>query len=90
MMQPLSSDAQPDDARLWLIDQVRRVGPGFHLDTPYTDYIDEEGLPTFTEAEATALEQSKERAFELLGDVEPYDICLPEIRWILAEYFGVR
>lgn len=92
MIQTLCEHAQADDARLWLIDQVHRIGPGYHLDTPYADYIidPDTPIPTFSKSEARALDESKERAFQLLGDVEPYDICLDEIRWMLAEVFGVR
>ena len=79
MLLELESGANAAAAREWLIGVVRYIGPGFHVDTPFGDYVNKAG-PTFTQQEADKLDRSMARAFDVLGDVEPYDLTLPEVQ----------
>ncbi|MGC1274049.1 MAG: hypothetical protein WBC44_10110 [Planctomycetaceae bacterium] len=80
-MLPKGSDTEA--ARSWLRLICRRFGLGFHLDTPASEYVMDDGTRLDAEV-AAALDDSIERAFALLGPVEPYDICVAEFQQIAA------
>ena len=55
---------------------IKEVGPGFHPDTDFKDYIKKDPKDiTFTEIEAEVLNEQINEVFEALGD-EIYDISL--------------
>lgn len=55
----------------------RSIGPGFHPDTLFTDYVEGgDGSPTFGEADAAMLQARMDAAFGLLDD--PSSIALNE------------
>lgn len=83
MLLELERGANAEAAREWLIGVVRYIGPGFHVDTPFADYVNKLG-PTFTPDEADKLDRSMQRSLELLEDEEPYDLSLNEVRRQLA------
>lgn len=79
----LPADADQEKCREWLRKLCRDFGLGFHPDSPADDYIDGDGLP-FPPAVVSALDESVNRAFELLGD-EVYDIGAEVGQAMLAE-----
>lgn len=55
----------------------RSIGPGFHPDTPFTDYVEGgDGSPTFADADAASLQARMNAAFGLLDD--PSAVALDE------------
>ncbi len=52
----------------------------FHPDTPFEDYIDQYGKPTFNTIEQLALEKALEKCLEVCQNrnVDIYGICLEE------------
>jgi hypothetical protein len=55
----------------------RSIGPGFHPDTPFKDYVEAaDRSPTFNEADAATLQARMDAAFGLLDD--PSSIALDE------------
>ncbi len=50
---------------------VEALGLGYHPDTPFAEYEEQGGQPTFSPAEAARLEELAGRAF---GLCDPYEI----------------
>lgn len=64
----LPSDATAATAADWLGDIVFTLGPGFHPDTPASDYVNvQTGEPSFDTFVAEGLDKSLSVAFSLLG-----------------------
>ena len=82
MITELPDDATPDEARDWLRSITRDFGLGFHPDTRPEDYIDDHGR-RLSDVDIASMNVSLERVFALLGDTEPYDVCLDEARSVL-------
>lgn len=70
----LPTDADEETCKAWLRKLCRDFGLGFHPDTPASDYTNWEGLPLPPEV-VTALDDSIDQAFEILGDEVLYTVC---------------
>jgi len=84
--------ANPDasEAREYVESLVRWIGPGFHPDSDFADYVHAKtGSILFTATQAAHLNWSLERAIEVLQhqDDDVYDIALPIQRAMLAPLF---
>ena len=86
----LPEGSTPDEARLWLQQLVRNFGLGFHLDTAPEDYVFPDGQSVFTCYQCTALTDSLERLFQILGDEQPYEIGADVACTLLAESRGFK
>ena len=47
---------------------VDQIGPGYHPDTPFADYVDSAGARLFAEKHAAELDSATAAAFSFLGD----------------------
>ncbi|MGH7130345.1 MAG: hypothetical protein ACREJO_00150 [Phycisphaerales bacterium] len=57
------------EAIKWLRRATHEIGPGFHPDTPASDYVAAaSGMPLFGAQDAEAFDANIGRAFELLGE----------------------
>ncbi|MBV9165065.1 MAG: hypothetical protein JO342_02825 [Solirubrobacterales bacterium] len=71
--------ATPDEAIAWIEQAVELIGPRFHPDTPFNDYVgvrsrDGSGFLDLSEAEVAALDAARAAATGLLGQ-RAYDIA---------------
>jgi hypothetical protein len=64
---------------------VEEIGLGYHPDTPFADYVDGDGRPSFSAADATRLEELANRAFEFC---DPYQVGHDEFQRLLARSPG--
>lgn len=76
---PIPED--PEDAVRHL---VRRVGEGFHPDTPAAEYVRDDLTPSFTPEEARSIDASLARAFAALGE-RVYEVGLDEMDHLWSE-----
>lgn len=60
--------ADEASARAWLLVAVHYFGRGYHPDTRGGDYVDRDGTPTFTPAEAKQFDLQTERILDVLPD----------------------
>jgi len=70
---------------------VRWIGPGFHPDSDFNDYVmSESGAPLFPPAQASRLNENLDRAISVLGDEgeDVYDIAAPVQYALLTPYFS--
>jgi hypothetical protein len=82
----LPSDPTIDDCKRHIRELVRWVGPGFHPDTDFHDYvIADTGRRSYDPADADALNADLDRAVELLdaAAIDPCAIGLPVQRRLL-------
>ena len=83
----LVEHASAKDVIVWLRALTKWIGPGFHPDTPASDYVRvDDGRPLFAPAEAARLDENLDRCFRLL-DAEgrnPYDIAIKVQRRLLG------
>jgi len=54
---------------------TRRLGLGYHPDTPFSDYVDEDGRPVFSPVQAHCLDALTLQAFAFC---DPYETSLTE------------
>jgi len=83
----LSVSASTADTVVWLRKVTKCIGPGFHPDTPASDYIQyKDDNPAFTSAEAEQFDDDMNRCFELLEAAgrNPYDIAIKVQRRLLG------
>jgi hypothetical protein len=77
-------------ARTFMRGMVRWMGPGFHPDTDFNEYvISETGEPSFLPAKADELNEKVSRAMQVLEDSEldPYeDSCRVQRRMMYKIY----
>lgn len=83
----LPADADEDGCKEWLRKLCRDFGLGFHPDTPASDYRNREGLPLPPDV-VSALDDSLDRVFEILGDEAPYQLCCEVAEEQMPEMFG--
>lgn len=70
---------------------VRWVGPGFHPDTDFNDYVrGETSARSYSKKQAARLNAKLDRAIAALsqGDEDVYEIAAPVQHDLLAGYFG--
>lgn len=74
-------------AKAWIRDQVRKVGLGFHIDTPYEDYVDENGEPIYNKFKAREWDVSLDIACTILKqhNIDPYEVALKAMKELQAE-----
>ena len=65
-LDPLPAGPELPQAVAWVKDLVRFVGPGFHPDTPFEDYITHDGVPSFTPRQCILLKTGLQRAWGVL------------------------
>jgi hypothetical protein len=53
---------------------VDQIGPGYHPDTPFAEYVDGAGGRLFAEKHAAELDSVTDAAFSFLGD-DLYDVA---------------
>lgn len=61
---------------------VETVGLGYHPDTPFSEYVDRDGLPTFIPADASRLEELADRACTFC---DPYEVGEREFQNLLGQ-----
>jgi hypothetical protein len=83
----LPDDADEETCKEWLRKLCWDFGMGFHPDTPADDYIDDQRRPLPPDL-IDALDDSMDRAFELLGDVV-YEVCAKVGELQLAQFLGI-
>lgn len=85
-MPRLSESASAKDAVAWLRSVAKRIGPGFHPDTPAWDYFRPDGVSTFAPEQAARFDADMDRCCELLEEKgrNPYDIAIKVQRRLLA------
>ena len=71
----LPADADAATCETWLTQVCFLFGLGFHLDTPASDYVSDDGTALPNDV-AESLDQSINRAFTLLGKERPYEVCM--------------
>lgn len=79
----LPDEADAATCREWFRLACRQFGLGFHPDTPASEYVSDDGTPLAPEV-AAALDASIERCFAVLGDEEPYEVCMAEFQQMIA------
>ncbi|RPI61963.1 MAG: hypothetical protein EHM48_04850 [Planctomycetaceae bacterium] len=87
---PISEQATAVQAAQWLRELVRFVGPGFHPDTPFSDYVNTAGgSPSFTAAQCEVLELGLKQAWTILSNagVDVYAAALTAQRRMLSKEF---
>jgi hypothetical protein len=64
---------------------VRYIGPGFHPDSDFCDYVSEDGKRLFTAAQCKAFERDLRRSWVALesAGIEIYAVALPVQRRLL-------
>jgi len=79
---PLPENATLAQAVRWLRQLVRYVGPGFHPDTSFHDYVRSDGSTSFTREDASILEADLIRPWRIFdrARIEIYAIALPAQR----------
>jgi hypothetical protein len=74
-------------AAAWLQRLVRYIGPGFHCDTRFKDYVTGDGAMCFTRAASRSLARGQVRVSKILGEagIDEYSIALREVRRMLRQ-----
>jgi hypothetical protein len=80
----LPAGADENGCKEWLRKLCQDFGLGFHPDTPSSDYTNWEGLPLPPNV-VSALDDSVDRAFEILGDEPLYTVCAEVAERMLAD-----
>lgn len=82
----LPANATAAQARVWVHRLVRLIGPGFHPDTPFSDYTDQGGMPLFASVERAMLEKGLAAACQTLNraGIDVYAVALPVQRLMLT------
>ena len=73
----LPQDALAIDALIFMREITKAIGPGFHPDTPGSDYVNiHTNVPSFTAQDAARLDADLDKALELLESAgrDPYKI----------------
>ena len=79
------------DVALFVRALVQWVGPGFHPDTDFNDYVKgETNVPSYSKKQASRLNAKLDRAIAVLSDGEEdvYDIAAPVQHALLARYWN--
>ena len=79
-------NASPADAVAYVRKLVRAIGPGFHPDERFANYVTvKDGMPVFTADECLRLETALRRAWRILDSagVDIYAVGLREQRRVL-------
>jgi hypothetical protein len=81
-MSPLPETPTVREAISWVRGLARYIGPGFHPDTPFCDYVQPDGKPSFTGEQCESLERELERAWKCLdaGGIDIYRVGLPMLK----------
>ena len=81
----LKSNPGLDDARFFVQQLVRLIGPGFHLDTKFEEYVCENGENVFGLENAQALNLDLIKAMDVFdkNGADGYSIGLDEQRKVL-------
>lgn len=58
---------QKAEAEVFIKGCVDRLGNGFHPDTPFLDYINDDGSSVFTDSEAMEMEEKLDLCFNIDG-----------------------
>jgi len=71
-----------EDAKQMVRHCVHRFGLGFHIDTPFADYVDANGDPILCDMDADAYERQMDAAYDMLTNAgaDPYEIALTYMR----------
>jgi hypothetical protein len=72
---PLSPTADPRDARHWVRQVVAAIGPGFHFDTPASEYLSADGRSLLSGGRARRLDAGLRRARRILGSSRFETLC---------------
>jgi hypothetical protein len=62
---------------------VNLIGPGYHPDSPFSEYIDETGRPLFSPTESVFLDSLTDKSFSYCGDTL-YEIAEAQQRLMLG------
>ncbi len=83
--EPLAQGASVKDAIRWVRNLVRYIGPGFHPDSAFDDYVMDDGSACFTPEERGVLETGLAQAWGLLDEagIEIYRVALTVQRRML-------
>ena len=87
----LGNEPTRNEAEEFVRSLVRWIGPGFHPDSDFNDYVvSESGAPLFPPAQASRLNEKLDRTISVLGDggEDVYDIAAPVQYALLAPYFS--
>ncbi|WP_180137166.1 hypothetical protein [Desulfoluna butyratoxydans] len=69
----LHPNATVQDVERWIKKTIKLIGPGFHFDTPASEYVKSDtGERSFSDEECVSLNNGIQRAFQLLDD--PYEV----------------
>jgi hypothetical protein len=81
----LAHEATARDAIRWVRNLVRFIGPGFHPDSAFEDYVMDDGTLCFTPDQCVILERALAQAWKLLDEagLEIYRIALTVQRRML-------
>jgi hypothetical protein len=92
MPEPLAPKANVKDAIRWVRNLVVFVGPGFHPDSSFHDYVTDDGVSSFSQAECRFLEREMARAWKILdkAGVEIYRVALTVQRRLLRQMIQRR
>lgn len=84
--EPLPATATPGQAAAWVRRLVRFVGPGFHPDTTFDEYVKPDGTPSFSSRQCDTLERGLQTAWAVLDRAgrDIYSIALSVQRRMLA------
>lgn len=83
----LDAPSTAKGAVIWLRHVTKWIGPGFHPDTPATDYIRlDNAIPLLTPIQAERLDRDLARCFRLLegNGRTPYDVSIKVQRRLLG------
>jgi hypothetical protein len=64
---------------------VEQLGLGYHPDTRFADYVEEDGRPAFTPAQALQLDELTEKAFAF---IDPYEVGMAEFKKLMGQGAG--
>lgn len=66
-----------DSAKRCMTDLTETIGPGFHPDTPFSDYIDENWSPLFEVERSEYLDRALDEVMSILRyfEVDSYDVA---------------
>jgi hypothetical protein len=82
----IAKDATPREACKYVVALVQYIGPGFHPDTRFRDYVHRHtGEPSLTPSQARALQKGLNRAWSILdrAGIEIYRVGLVTQRRML-------
>lgn len=66
------------EAEEFIRETVQNIGMGYHPDSRFEDYVDDNGKRLFSDDEAEELNMKTNAAFNVLG-TEVYDIAMDEM-----------